>query len=230
MIIAVFGIVFLIVVYAPSVWVRMVLHRHSKDDPTIRGTGGELAKHLIERFELKDVTVEQTDPGHDHYDPSSNTVRLGPSNYNGRSLTAVAVATHEVGHAIQFNRQEPISKLRGQYLPRAAMIKRLGIAIIVLMPFITAIIHVPQVAILTAIMGVLVMLASASVYLIILPEEWDASFNKALPILMKGNYITVQQERAARSVLRAAALTYFAAALADVVRLWRWIAVLRGMR
>ena len=79
----------------------------------------------------------------------------------------------------------------------------------------------------TVFIGILTMLASAFMYLIVLPEEWDASFNKALPILIEGNYIKPAQETAVRSILKAAALTYFAAALADVLSLWRWIALVR---
>ena len=64
-------------------------------------------------------------------------------------------------------------------------------------------------------------------YLIVLPEEWDASFNKALPILIDGEYIESDQERAVREVLKAAALTYFAAALASMLNIGRWLLILR---
>jgi len=69
-------------------------------------------------------------------------------------------------------------------------------------------------------------LAGALAYLIVLPEEMDASFNKALPILTKGNYIQAHHEDAVRSVLKAAALTYFAGALANVLNIGRWLMVL----
>jgi hypothetical protein len=63
--------------------------------------------------------------------------------------------------------------------------------------------------------------------LIILPEEWDASFNKALPILIQGEYIKAEHIPAIRSILKAAAFTYFAAAMANVLNVGRWFMILR---
>lgn len=227
MIFALLGILLLVAIYVPSMWVHFVMDRHSREEPGIRGTGGELAKHLIDRFQLEGVKVEETEPYSDHFDPSSNTVRLSPNNFNGRSLTAVAVAAHEVGHAIQFNRKEAISLLRGQYIPKAVLINKIGIGIVMLMPVVGLITRVPHAAIITVAAGVLAMLVSALMYLIVLPEEWDASFNKALPILIEGKYINKNQEKAVNRVLKAAALTYFAGALANIVSLWRWLVLLR---
>jgi Zn-dependent membrane protease YugP len=80
--------------------------------------------------------------------------------------------------------------------------------------------------VLTAFIGVVTMLSSAAMYVAILPEEYDASFNKALPILEAG-YVPEQHIPAVRQVLRAAAYTYVAGALADVLSLWRWLRVFR---
>lgn len=217
----------MIAIYAPSLWVHFVMERYSKEEPSIRGSGSELAEHLIERFQLEGVNVEETQPRKDHFDPSSNTVRLSPNNYHGRSLTAIAVAAHEVGHAIQFNRNETISRLRGQYIPKAIIINKIGIGIVMLMPVIGVVTRVPHVTIITAIAEFTAMLVSALMYLVVLPEEWDASFNKALPILTEGKYITTQQEYAVNKILKAAALTYFAAALSNTLSLWRWLMLLR---
>jgi Zn-dependent membrane protease YugP len=70
------------------------------------------------------------------------------------------------------------------------------------------------------------MLSSVALYAMILPEEYDASFSKALPILEAG-YLPDEYMPAARQVLKACALTYVAAALADILSVWRWLAVLR---
>jgi Zn-dependent membrane protease YugP len=64
------------------------------------------------------------------------------------------------------------------------------------------------------------------VHLVTLPIEWDASFGKALPVLRAGSYLGVKQDQAVAKILRAAALTYVAAALADVLNLTRWAALL----
>jgi Zn-dependent membrane protease YugP len=75
--------------------------------------------------------------------------------------------------------------------------------------------------------SLLLQLIGALAYLIILPEEWDASFNKALPILMEGEYVAEDQLPNIRNVLKAAAVTYFASALANVLNIGRWLLLLR---
>jgi Zn-dependent membrane protease YugP len=190
------------------------------------GTGGELAEHLVDRFKLDGVVVKQGNEGQDHYNPADKIVSLSPSVYKGKSLTAVAVAAHEVGHAIQFSRKEPVSLLRTKYLGKAFAIKRLGTAILLSIPLITLIFKAPHVILLAGAAGIATLLASALIYLAVLPEEYDASFNKALPILEEG-YVHKEHIPAIRQVLKAAALTYFAGALADILSLWRWFAVFR---
>jgi Zn-dependent membrane protease YugP len=191
------------------------------------GTGGELAEHLIKRFHLDGIEVEQTGPKQDHFDPQARRVRLSPDNYRGKSLTAIAVAAHEVGHAIQFCRREKIFELRSRYLPIARRLSQVGIAIMLAIPILGFLLRSP-VAIGSVIgLSLLLQLAGAMSYLIVLPEEWDASFNKALPILLEGDYIEKRQLPAVRKILRAAALTYFASALASVLNIGRWFLLLR---
>ncbi len=222
------AVIFLLsAIFGPQLWVRYILNKHHKPMAAMPGTGGELALHLLEQYKLHDVTVEQTEEGGDHYSPADNAVRLSPRVFAGKSLSAVAVAAHEVGHAIQFNREEPVSLLRAKYLSKAHKIQHYGIYILMSLPFVGAIFRIPHLALLTVVIGVCTMLASVLMYAAILPEEWDASFNKALPILEKGGYVPEPYLPAVRQVLKAAALTYVAAALADILRLWRWLALLR---
>ncbi|MFT7471962.1 MAG: Zn-dependent membrane protease YugP [Kiritimatiellia bacterium] len=221
------GAVLAILVYVPSFWVRHIMSKHSKEIAELPGTGGELAKHLIERFQLTGITVEEAAPNTDHFDPSGPVVRLSPDNFNGRSLTAVAVAAHEVGHAMQFHRGEKIFELRKRYLPLATRLNRVGVVIMMTFPFIALLIRMPLVIGGVIALSLLLQLAGAFAYLIILPEEWDASFNKALPVLIEGEYIEQAHIPAVRQVLKAAALTYFAAALANVLHVGRWFMLLR---
>ena len=223
MIFAILTLVLAAIVYLPQLWVRTVMRRHSVERRDLDGTGGELAQHLLQRFELEGVSLEKTDAGKDHYDPTSKTVRLSPSNYDGRSITAVAVATHEVGHAIQFYKQEKISRLRSRYLPLAFMLKRVGIMVMMAMPILAIVLRAPPLILAVVALSVVLQLLGALAYLIILPEEWDASFHKALPILIEGNYIDEKDLQAVTTVLRAAALTYFASALAEILNIGRWL-------
>ena len=143
------------------------------------------------------------------------------------TVTAVAVAAHEVGHAIQFQREETISQLRTRYIPLAMMLKKAGILLIAVIPIASFLLKSPAPVYVLLGLSVGLQLMGALAYLIVLPEEWDASFNKALPILADGDYVPEQHMPAVRSVLKAAALTYFAGAMADVVNIGRWLLVLR---
>ncbi len=213
--------------FGPNLWVTYVLKKHHRHLPGMPGTGSELALHLLKQYELEQVKVEKSEPENDHYNPSDNVVCLSPEVYDGKSLSAVAVAAHEVGHAIQFNREEPVSLLRKKYLGKALVLQRLGIYILIAIPVVALVFRIPHIALLNIIIGVMTMFVSVLMYLAILPEEWDASFNKALPILEKGEYVPEQYLPAIRQVLKACALTYVAGALADVLRLWRWLLLLR---
>jgi len=219
-------IAFFLLLTGPSLWVRWVMFRYRMDLPGIPGTGAELVKHLAERFEIPDLAVEQTGNLQDHFDPSAPAIRLSAQNFEGRSLTAVAVAAHEIGHAIQWSRKETVFRLRTRYVPLARRLQRIGIFLVSISPILGFITRHP-IGIAGPVMGGLVAaLAGAATYLIVLPEEWDASFNKALPLLLDGQYITTEQEPAVRRILRAAALTYASSALFSVLAVWRWAPIL----
>lgn len=217
---------FLLLAYGPSLWVRHVLKKYSTPMDNLPGTGAELAIHLIERFELKGVQVVCGAAGENYYSPEEKIVCLSPDVFEGKSLTAVAVAAHEIGHAIQFDNDEPVTKLRQRYLSKALLIKRLGSMVLVSIPVFTLVLKSPVVMLVGAVVGVLMMLSSVFMYAAILPEEYDASYKKALPILAQG-YLSPEHMVAARQILKACALTYVAAALADILSLWRWFRLIR---
>lgn len=227
MLLASFAAVVAVLIYLPSFWVRRVMRLYGGDSVDIPGTGAELARHLIDRFQLDGVAVEECAPFKDHFDPRGPAVRLSPQNYQGRSLTAVAVAAHEVGHAIQFSRQEQIFRLRSKYLPVASALNRCGILIMWLIPFAGIFLRAPGAMAIMVGLSLFLQLGGAMAYLIILPEEWDASFNKALPILIEGAYIEPADIPGVKQILKAAALTYFSAALANILNISRWLLLFR---
>jgi Zn-dependent membrane protease YugP len=219
-------IAILLLVYGPSLWVKYVLRKHNRHLDKMPGTGSELARHLIERFGLEGVVVEKTAKDEDYYSPGDKKVGLSPEVYDGKSITAIAVAAHEVGHAIQYANGEPISRLREKYTQMAGMAQNIGITILTLSPLFGVVTRSSAAMILVIMAGVVAMLSSVAIYAMILPEEYDASFSKALPILDSG-YLPEEYMPAARQVLKACALTYVAAALADILSVWRWLSVLR---
>jgi len=214
-------------VFGPQLWARYTFQRYAKPLKRISGTGGELARHLLDRFDMEDVQAEETEPGGDHYDPVSKTVRLSPDNYKNNSLTAVAVATHEVGHAIQHQRNEASLKLRTRLVRLAQSAQQIGAGAMFIVPIVMMITRIPSTGILFALLGLLSIGSATLVHLVTLPVELDASFGKALPILQQGEYIKAEDEMAIRRILKAAALTYVAASLASLLNIWRWLALLR---
>ena len=225
MVIALGALMVLALIFGPSIWVKLVMWRYSSEKPDMPGTGGELAKHLIERFSLKDVDVEVTEQG-DHYDPIEKKVRLSQEHYGSKSLTAIAIAAHEVGHAIQDQQGDKRLATRTKMVPIVDKVARWSVAIIYLSPIIGIITRHPMPFSLLLILGLSGFIARMIIHALTLPIEFDASFSKALPLLREGNYISQPNEKAVNSILRAAALTYVSAALADILNLSRWIVIL----
>ncbi len=217
----------LLLVFGPQWWARYTFRRYAEASSNVPGTGAELARHLLNRYGMEDVGVELAEPGGDHYDPENRVVRLGPDNYERNSLTAVAVAAHEVGHAIQHQRNETKLALRHRLVRLAQTIQQLGAGAMFLMPVAVAVTRAPSAGLVMAAIGLGSMASGALVHLVTLPVELDASYGKALPILTAGNYIQPGDEPAVRRVLAAAALTYVASSLASLLSLARWLAYLR---
>ena len=116
---------------------------------------------------------------------------------------------------------------RGKLVGMSKPVQQLGAGFLLLTPVIVVLTRSPALDILFFVAGIASMGYAVLVHLVTLPVEIDASFNKALPILFKGNYISEKDRPAARRILKAAAYTYVAAALASLLNLWRWLAILR---
>jgi Zn-dependent membrane protease YugP len=212
----------IILIYAPQFWINSVLKRYNRvPEDNFLGTGGELARHLLDRYELQEVKVEVTELG-DHYDPMARAVRLTKDKFEGKTLTAITVAAHECGHAFQHARAEPLFLMRTRLASSALWAQRVGSLLLFAAPFSVLITKLPSAALLNITGAILVM----GFALLMLPVEIDASFKKALPLLSTG-YLSEKQVPAARSILRAAAWTYVAASLSSLLNFWRWVAFLR---
>ncbi len=211
---------------APQMWVKGTLRRHGGDRPDLGGTGGELARHVLDEMKLSQVKVEETDLG-DHYDPDTKTVRLSRDNYGGRSVTAIAVAAHEVGHAMQDATDYRPFRARTAIARQAIWVQRLGSVVMLLAPVMAAIVRHPAGIVLELLAGLAILSMSVVMHLATLPVEFDASYKRALPLLEAGNFLPPEDMPAAREILRAAAFTYVAAALMTLVNVFYWLRVLR---
>ena len=226
MIFVVFVIVILIVVFGPGLWVRRVLDRYSVPADRYSGTGGSLARHLLDRHGLHDVQVEATDQG-DHYDPEAKVVRLTEDKFAGRSLTAITVAAHEVGHALQDHEGYAPLRLRTRLVKATRGIEKIGAGVLVIAPFLGIITRAPGLSLITFAAGLLTLGTAAIVHFVTLPTEFNASFARALPILDEHRILKPVDRPHARRLLTAAALTYVSASLMSLLNIARWLTILR---
>jgi Zn-dependent membrane protease YugP len=213
-------------VFGPQWWIRRVLVRHGAQRADLPGSGGELARHLLDEAGLQTVTVESTDLG-DHYDPVARAVRLLPQHHDGHSIAAVAVAAHEVSHAVQHAQGERGFQLRFDIVTKLTWIDRLAGIVLLLAPVVFMVVKAPILLVAQIVAGLLLLCIRIAVHVVTLPVEFDASFAKALPVLQRGSYLSDADLPAATSVLRAAAFTYVAAALATLLDIARWFRILR---
>jgi len=226
LLLAIAGLAFLALLFGPQLWIRRVMALHGAERPDLPGTGAELARHLLDEADLRGVTVELTGDG-DHYDPEAHAVRLTPQHHDGRSVAAVAVAAHEVSHAVQHARGEPAFARRFSLVRRLIWVERAASIVLFLTPVVFLLVKSPALAILEIAAGLALLGVRIVVHVVTLPVEFDASFGKALPALTRGRYLGAGDLPGAHSVLKAAAYTYVAAALASLIDVARWLRVLR---
>jgi Zn-dependent membrane protease YugP len=152
-------------------------------------------------------------------------VRLTMANLAGRSVTAVAIAAHEVGHALQHKEGYAPLAYRQKMVGHAIAIQRVGSIVLMASPLVLAFTRAPGLFVLEIVTGLGILASTLVIHAVTLPTEYDASFRRALPILER--YLPPEDMPAARSVLKAAAFTYVAAALVSIIDVTRWLRVLK---
>lgn len=216
----------LMLLLGPGLWVRRVMRRYEHPADRYAGTGAELARHLLDRNGLQAVRVEMVEGG-DHYDPLERVVRLHPDRYKGFSLTAITVAAHEVGHALQDAAGYPPLRLRTQLVQLVQPLQRIGAALLMSAPLVAVLSRAPLPGVVLLAGGLMSLAGSALVHLVTLPTELDASFGRALPLLKREQALHESDYPHARRILLAAALTYLAASLFSLLNVARWWTLLR---
>lgn len=206
--------------------VKSTFERYAKVRAGNGLTGREMARQIMSRNGITDVEVEPVGGVlSDHYDPRIRKVRLSETNYNGGSISAIAVAAHEVGHVIQHH---------NGYFPlmfRAGMAPVVGIASTAAMPlFFIGLLIGPRLPFAGVLMdlGILFFAGAVLFHVVTLPVEFDAS-RRALAQLTETGAVRPDEVQGAKKVLDAAALTYVAAAAVAALQLVRLL-VLRNAR
>jgi len=221
----VIALLILSILYGPQLWARHILARYNEKE-YFSGTGLEFARMLVGKLNLRGVQVDVSLSG-DHYDPAEKRLGLGPSFANRRSLSAVVVASHEVAHALQDAKAYPPLSARGRLIKLSEAVERAGYLVFIIFPLMGVVLRAPVMGAFMLVGAGVILIMPLLVHLITLPVELDASFNRALPLLMSGPYIPEEDLPAARKILTACALTYVASALAGFFNVWRWARMLR---
>jgi len=216
----------ILIAFAVSIWaqfrVKGTFNRWS-EVRTLKGlTGYEAARRMLDSNGLHDVPIEPI-PGRltDHYDPIHRVVRLSEPVYYENSISAVSVACHEVGHAIQHSVSYPMLVLRHRMFPLVRITS--GIAPFLLIAgFLFASMNLIG-------LGIIFFSAVVAFQLVTLPVEFNAS-SRARDLMIAEGFITNDEERGVAKVLNAAALTYVAAALISLLELVKYIMIFTSNR
>ncbi|MDF2651605.1 MULTISPECIES: zinc metallopeptidase [unclassified Paenibacillus] len=215
----------IIIAFGLSLWasfrVRGTFNKWSKVPIYSGMTGAQAARRMLDANGLYDVPVEAV-PGtlSDHYDPLARVVRLSEPVYYQSSISAVAVACHEVGHAIQHQVHYPMLVARHRMFPVVNIAS--GVApLLILAGF-----FFQQIPYLLG-LGIIFFAAAVAFQLVTLPVEFNAS-SRARDLMIAEGFISNEEERGVAKVLNAAALTYVAAALISVLELLKYIMIFNG--
>lgn len=216
----------LVLLFWPAFWVKRVMTRYASPGDRYPMSGAQLARRLLDGLGLAAVRVEVTEAG-DHYDPEAKAVRLSQENYRAQSLTAITVAAHEVGHAVQDHRGFVPLRLRGSLVRVAMGAQKAAPMLLLAAPLLVLVTRSPWLGLFAAVAAFGSMLLMTAVHLVTLPAEIDASFGRAMPLLRREGVLLPGDEPHARKLLTAAALTYVSAALLSLLSLARWLPLLR---
>jgi len=154
-------------------------------------------------------------------------VRLTPGNYQGKSLTAVTIAAHEVGHALQDAEGFAPLMWRTRLVKWVSPVEKTGAILMMSTPLIIGLTRLPVAGLLMFLGGVLTLGSAVVIHILTLPTEFDASFGRALPLLEEQDVLYTSDQRHARRLLNAAAMTYVSGALMSLLNVARWLAILR---
>lgn len=197
--------------------------RYSRVQATAQVTGLQVARRILDEHGLYDVKIERSNRGDlsDHYDPRSKTVRLSSPVYSRASVASLAIAAHEVGHAIQHAKGFSMLKFRSALFPAANLGSRMAPLLLIMGLVLDQM----------ALAGVGIGLFSAAVLfqLVTLPVEYDAS-RRAKKDLYQLGFVSDREKTGVSRVLNAAALTYVASAAIAALQLLKFIMIFAGRR
>ena len=212
----VYLIIFLILSTAPVIWLNYVFHKNDQILINMPFTGLEFGNLILKDYGLTEVKIEKS-LSVDHYDLLEKKVKVTQDRLSKKSLTAISIVCHEIGHAIQHKEKYKALEQRTSLVKNTAWISQIGSSILLIgIPTILATGYYPLIKV-CLLLALLSLLIGIIVHLITLEVELDASFNKALPILIEK--VPPEYHDSCKSILRAAAFTYVIGVVRNFVSL-----------
>jgi uncharacterized protein len=215
-----FYLLFLLPAMVLMIWaqfrVKGTYQKYAQVGSSMGMTGAEVAERILSEMGINNVSIEPI-AGEltDHYDPSAKAVRLSEVVYGSTSLAAAAVAAHECGHVLQDIRGYKPMNIRAALVPAANLGSNLG-PLLIMMGF--GLNAMGSISTMFINIGIVLFLGVVLFHIVTLPVEFDAS-NRALKLINELGILQGEENRGAKKVLDAAALTYVATALYSVLQL-----------
>ncbi len=208
--------------------VKSAFKKYSKIRNRRNYTGRDVASLILKRNNIEYVDVLPVS-GHltDHYDPRNKTVNLSEDVYDSTSLAALAVAAHECGHAVQDATDYTYLRFRHAILPAVNIANSMAMPLALLGIMLGALSRVDSIGSFVLKLAILMFAVVVLFHIVTLPVEINAS-SRALKILLEDGYLDSEEISGAKSVLRAAAMTYIAAAAVALSNLIRFILLSRS--
>ncbi len=201
-----------------QIFIKISYENNSRIKNSKELTGYDVARKILDKNGLNDLLIVETN-GYltDHYDPNRKVIKLSKNIYGNDTISSMAVAAHEVGHAIQDKEGYFFLRLRTFIFPIVSFISRMS-WLVILVGFFFEIVNAIY-------LGIIIISASVIFELVTLPVEINAS-KRAIKELNSLNLITGEEDKV-KNVLTAAALTYVAGTLAEILQLIRLIGILK---
>lgn len=220
---------FLLALYA-QYKVKSTYQKYAKYNNRGGYTGAMVAQLILERGGINHVRIERV-PGNltDHYDSNAKVLRLSDGVYNSRSLAAIGIAAHECGHAIQDEENYAFLRLRHTIVPVVNFANQSAMPLAFLGLFLGAASGVNTIGYYILQLAIMMFTAVVIFHLVTLPVELNASA-RAIEVLEGEQILNSEEIIPAKRVLRAAALTYIAAAAVAISNLLRFVLLSRGRR
>ena len=212
----------LLITAGAQAYISLNYRKYKEISVKSKKSGYDVAREILDKNGLSKVLILETQGElTDHYDPSNKTVKLSHDIYNGKTIAAVSVASHECGHAIQDKEGYKFLRFRNNIVPLANISSKIGY-IAIAVGFALSMVNLMWIGIACEIIILLFQL-------ITLPVEFNAS-SRALKKIEEYGIVDKEEHSGAKKMLTSAALTYVAGVLSALMEILRYVLIIAGRR